>query len=163
MHVSRLTQLFVVLAIVLAWAGSGSSAADKKAGLVLSKMEKDIVDLTNKERAKQKLPPLKLNLLLFQTARKHSANMAKQNKLAHELDGKGPFDRMKAEGYDAPGGENCAAGQKTAAEAVAAWMADKGHREAILDEAFTAICVGAVPNAKGMLYYTQDFGKAKVE
>ena len=57
--------------------------------------------MTNKARAKEKLPPLKLNSVLTKVARAHSANMAKQEKMEHELDGKNPSQRIKEAGYAA--------------------------------------------------------------
>jgi uncharacterized protein YkwD len=47
--------------------------------------EKEVVDLTNLERKKKDLPPLKPNPLLYKIARDHSANMAKQRQMKHVL------------------------------------------------------------------------------
>jgi uncharacterized protein YkwD len=47
--------------------------------------EKEVVDLTNLQRKKKGLPPLKPNPLLFKIARDHSANMAKQRQMKHIL------------------------------------------------------------------------------
>ena len=44
--------------------------------------------------------PLKVNATLVKTARAHSENMAKQEKMAHQLDGKSVGDRTEAAGYD---------------------------------------------------------------
>src|SRR5437763_142357 len=79
---------------------ANAQQADKKAKpFTMSPMEKAIVDLTNKEREKKGLAAVKPNPQLFAAARAHSANMARQNKLAHVLDDKSHTDRMKAAGY----------------------------------------------------------------
>ena len=72
---------------------SGPARADK---FELSKDEQKLLELTNKEREKKKLSPLKPNPLLFKAARAHSANMARQEKMEHVLDGKGPGKRARA-------------------------------------------------------------------
>src|SRR5262245_36141646 len=61
--------------------------------------EKKILTLTNAERKKQDLPALEINPLLSKIARAHSANMAKQEKMAHDLDGKTPYQRLTDAGY----------------------------------------------------------------
>src|SRR5579871_6416930 len=65
----------------------------------LSENEQAVVDLTNAERKKAGLDPLKPNPKLFDAARSHVANMAKQDKLEHDLDGKTSADRVTAAGY----------------------------------------------------------------
>src|SRR5262249_15309394 len=69
--------------------------------------EKEVLALTNKEREKAGLPPLKANPVLCKVARAHSANIVKQMKPDHVLDGKSFADRIKDAGYRARlSGEN---------------------------------------------------------
>src|SRR5688572_9626074 len=75
----------------------GSPAQEAK--VELTKDERALLDLINKERAKEKLPSLKPNPVLMKLARDHSANMAKQEKMEHVLDGKTPGDRADDAGY----------------------------------------------------------------
>jgi uncharacterized protein (TIGR03000 family) len=126
----------------------------------ISETEKAILDLTNAERKKKDLPELKPNPKLFAAARKHSENMARLEKLAHELEGKKPSDRTKAAGY-AGGfiGENVAYGPTNAEEVVTGWMNSEGHRANLLNKNFTEIGIGVAKNEKGETYYTQVFGK----
>jgi uncharacterized protein YkwD len=126
----------------------------------LSPIEKKILDLTNQARTKAELPPLKPNAKLFQAARDHSANMARQGKMEHVLDGKNPAQRVDATGYNWNRiGENIAFGQNTRTEAVfQGWMESPLHRENILNRHFEEIGIGAVSHAKGEMYYTQVFG-----
>ena len=85
--------------------------------------------------------------------------MVSQNKLAHELDGKGPGERLQAVGYvGGAWGENIAAGQRTPAEALTSWMGSEGHRANILMPNYTEIGLGIIADGRGGYYYTQVFG-----
>src|SRR2546425_8671674 len=78
-----------------------------KSKFELTAEEQTLIDLTNQERKKEKLPALRPNETLVKVARAHSANMARQGKMEHVLDGKTPMQRIKASGYQAAwGGEN---------------------------------------------------------
>jgi uncharacterized protein YkwD len=135
--------------------------AEKK--VELSEDEKAVLDLTNEARTKAKLPPLKPNAVLFAVARAHSANMAKQEKMEHELDGETPADRVKSAKYAyAQLGENIAVGQNVShSEIVKMWMESLHHKENILNEAFQEIGLGLAKNDKGEVYYTQVFAKPR--
>ena len=97
---------------------------------------------------------------ICQLARAHSANMAKQEKMAHELDGKNPADRIKAAGYDYSYiAENIAVSDGESPEGIVkAWMDSKIHKENILNDKYTEIGIGVAKNDKGETYYTQEFG-----
>jgi uncharacterized protein YkwD len=139
------------------------AADDSAPKLELSAAEQAILDATNKEREKENLPALKPNPLLCEAARAHSANMAKQGKMEHELDGKTPADRIMAQGYEyAYFAENIAVSSGTShVGIVKAWMESKVHKENILNEKYTEIGIGVVKNDKGETYYTQEFGAPK--
>jgi uncharacterized protein YkwD len=129
--------------------------------LQLSKEEQTLLELTNKEREKEKLSPLEPNLLLFQAARGHSANMVKQGKMEHILDGKGPAQRVEALGYDYKRvGENVAWGEDgvTLETIMKGWMDSEGHRKNILNPDYAEIGLGIARDAKGEVYFTQVFG-----
>jgi uncharacterized protein YkwD len=129
--------------------------------LKMTAREKRIVELTNLERKKKDLKPLKPSALLFKVARDHSRNMAKQGKMEHVLDGKTPFQRLLAAGYDYRyAAENIGEGTDnvTAAEIMEEWMKSKKHRENILYPKLTEIGVGVIAGKKDLLYYTQVFG-----
>jgi len=129
----------------------------------LTPQEARVFELTNEEREKQKLKPYKLSPLLTRVAREHSANMAKQQKMDHKLDGKGPQDRLVAAGYKFLGwAENIYSGRDTpnaADQSVSWWMKSKFHRENILHPDLREIGVGIVRGQGGKLYFTQVFGK----
>ena len=131
----------------------------KKDEFKISAWEQEVIDLTNEERKKEKLNPLKPAPLLFASARKHSANMAKQDKLEHVLDDKTPKDRIVAEGYKyARISENIAKGQKSPKQVLESWMNSEGHRKNILTPELTEIGVGIEKNANGQIFWTQNFG-----
>src|SRR5437868_2107452 len=97
------------LLVTLALLGRAVSDEPKPPAFKLTNQEQTLLDLTNAERKKSDLAPLKPSALLFKAARAHSVNMAKQEKLDHELDGKTPFDRIKDVKYDyRAAGENIA-------------------------------------------------------
>jgi len=141
----------------------GTPAADDAPTLpeVLAALadEVSVVELTNAEREKAGLAPLKPNTRLFEAARGHAANMAAQDKLEHELDGKTPSERITAASYRwSRNGENIAWGPPTPKEVVAGWMDSPAHKANILNEEFTEIGVGVARNAKGERYWVQVFG-----
>ncbi len=137
-------------------------AADDKAEPKLSKEEQLLVDLTNKARAKEKLPEVKVNALLMKAAQGHSANMAKQHKLTHELDGKRVKDRLDDLKYDWElCGENVGNlnNLKLLQGLFDSWMKSPEHRKNILQKEFDEIGIALVHDPKGNLYYvTQVFG-----
>ena len=122
----------------------------------LSPEEKALLQLTNEARKKEGLPEVKVNAKLMKAARDHSANMAKHEKMAHELDDKKPADRLKDAGYMFGHlGENVAYGQPTAVEAMETWMKAEDHRANILGKDYVDIGLGAAKSAQGTMYWTE--------
>jgi uncharacterized protein YkwD len=152
-----MSRALILLAALAVAADDPRPAAPK-----LSADEQAVLDATNAERRKAGLGELRPSAKLFEVARRHSENMAKQDTLSHELDGKTMADRVKAAGYAyRAAGENVAFNQKTPTDAVAGWMASEGHRANILNGEFTEIGVGRATNADGKPYWTQVFGTPK--
>jgi uncharacterized protein YkwD len=156
------------LLTVVGFAGVGVTRAfadkDDKPAVKVSRDEKSIVDQTNAARAKEKLEGLTVNAQLMEAARAHAANMAKQRKFDHVLDGKKPVDRTKEAGYpSALVGENIAQTSRLSTQqAFKSWMESKGHRGNILSDKYNEIGVALSRDAKGTCYYVQVFGgKAK--
>ncbi len=131
--------------------------------------EKTLLDLVNEARKKEKLQPLKANAVLKQIARLHSENMAKQEKMAHQLDGKSVGDRTTAADYDyRVVRENLAAAEgdadtpaPTPKEIHDKWMESKGHKANLLDDRVTEVGIAIVVSKKGTYYYTQVFATAR--
>lgn len=135
----------------------------KDDGSELTADEKQILELTNEARAKEKLPPLKVNPQLTKIARLHSANMAKKGEMKHVLDGKNPAQRALDGGYNyATIGENIATSNGVPIKDIMeGWMSSKVHRDNILQPRFEEIGIAIARNDKGDLYYTQLFGRPR--
>ncbi|MCL1631130.1 CAP domain-containing protein [Sporolactobacillus sp. CPB3-1] len=126
----------------------------------LNAYEQKVVDLTNQERTKAGLQPLKAdNSALSKMARAKSQDMRDKNYFDHQSPTYGsPFDMMKKYGISyKSAGENIAAGQKTPEEVVQGWMNSPGHRANILNASFTTIGVGYVEGGSYGSYWTQEF------
>ncbi|SER34766.1 uncharacterized protein, YkwD family [Gracilibacillus ureilyticus] len=125
----------------------------------LSQFEQQVVALTNAERQKQGLAPLKIDTELSKVARVKSQDMATNGYFSHNSPTYGsPFDMMKQFGINyRTAGENIAKGQQSPEEVVKAWMNSEGHRANILNANFTHIGVGYVAN--GDVWTQQFIGK----
>jgi uncharacterized protein YkwD len=131
----------------------------------MSKDERTLLDLVNQERAKEKLPPLKPNPLLFKAARGHSANMAKQGKMEHILDKKKPAERVAATGYNwGKVTENLITADQRGVpleKIVKGWMDSPLHKENLLGKDVIDTGLGIATNGKGEVYYTQVFARPR--
>ena len=136
-----------------------SGSNDEQAESDLNQFEQEVVDLTNQEREKQGLAPLKIDTELSKSAREKSRDMQENGYFDHNSPTYGsPFDMMEAFGIDyQTAGENIAKGQPTPEEVVNAWMNSEGHRENILNGSFTHIGVGY--NEDGNVWTQQFIGK----
>ncbi|MGM8213169.1 CAP domain-containing protein [Virgibacillus sp. W0430] len=122
----------------------------------LSQFEIQVVELTNNERAKQGLAPLKIDTALSKVAREKSRDMAVNGYFDHNSPTYGsPFDMMRSYGISyRTAGENIAKGQRTPQEVVTGWMNSPGHRANILNGNYTHIGVGYVKQGN---HWTQQF------
>ncbi|MGE5342312.1 MAG: CAP domain-containing protein [Candidatus Omnitrophota bacterium] len=138
-------------------------------------MEKQILTLTNQERAKDGLKTLSGEPNLSTIARFHSEDMAKRNYFSHiDPDKKGPFDRVAKmhRRFIGTGGENIVMITKTVPDPstlarymVDEWMGSPGHRANILNDEDALLGVGCaevqcqVKNGSfTKIYATQVFG-----
>jgi uncharacterized protein YkwD len=152
---------------------AGLSAADQVTVRVLAPAGAEsaaerVVYLTNLERRANGLAPLKGQSNLAAAALAHAEDMAALDYFAHQsADGRSPWDRLEASGYDySAAGENIAAGYPTPEAVMEGWMASPGHRANILDASFRELGVGHVreegdtfPGPYGYGdYWVQDFG-----
>jgi uncharacterized YkwD family protein/spore coat assembly protein SafA len=106
-------------------------------------VEREVIRLTNIERQKHGLQPLKENWELSRVARHKTWEMREQGYLSHNSRSGTPFQMMKAYGikYNSAG-ENIAKGQRSAQEVVQAWLNSEGHRKNMLSPNYTQIGVG---------------------
>lgn len=150
---------------------------------LIAEIEREIVRLTNLERASEGLPPLSADPALGAIARAHSRDMVTRDFFSHESpDGDGPSERAEKAGYgvrkpaeeeEAEGlGENIGQvplgmvediglvthdAQRIAAAQVWSWMDSRGHRNNILSEDYERIGVGVAYDGKGIYFCTQLF------
>jgi uncharacterized protein YkwD len=126
-----------------------------------------VVELTNAERAKVGCAALIVNNTLATVAQNHAVDMGQNDYFSHtSLDGRSPFDRMRAAGYRyTAAAENIAAGYQTPESVVAGWMNSSGHRTNILNCNYTQTGVGYFlenPDSGSVNYYhywVQNFGR----
>ena len=108
-------------------------------------------------------PALKRDTKLDTTAQAHSVDMATRNYFSHtSLDGKSPFDRMRAAGYNfSAAAENIAAGNAAAADTVKQWLNSPGHCANLMSATYvdTGIGYGYSATSTYKHYWTQNFGK----
>jgi uncharacterized protein YkwD len=155
-----------LLLLVLLLVPLASETENKAARVELNDDEKALLEMLNRSRAEAKLPPLKLNAKLCKIARAHSANMLKQKKLDHELDGKRVKHRAADAGYDYRIiAENIAYGENerekepiTLKEIHDGWMKSAAHRKNILNKRFEEVGLGVAGDKKALIYFTQVFG-----
>jgi uncharacterized protein YkwD len=149
----------VILTIAACLVGAqGTDSADK--------FRDTLHDKVNALRAKEGLLPLTRNDKLDAAAQKHAENMARQDKMAHELDGKRSVDRVQKEEYAASVvAENIAQvtlrGTNTPAAVVDAWHNSPGHYRNIKLDAVTETGLGAAKSKSGKWYYCQVFAAPK--
>ncbi|MFJ7826405.1 CAP domain-containing protein [Psychrobacillus sp. NPDC096623] len=115
-----------------------------------------VVDLTNKERAKAGLKALQIDTKLTQSAQAKSQDMKNKNYFSHTSPTYGsPFDQMKSMGITyKSAAENIAMGQRSPQEVVEGWMNSPGHKANIMNASFTHIGVGLSDSG---YYWTQQF------
>lgn len=129
---------------------AGQSTAD------IGQIAMQVIDLTNKERQKNGLPPLKADASLSRVAQAKSNDMNAKHYFSHTSPTYGsPFDMMRDFGVTyRSAGENIAMGQPTAQQVVTAWMNSEGHRKNILSPNYTNIGVGYTKSGN---YWSQMF------
>ncbi|KGX90704.1 hypothetical protein N781_06455 [Pontibacillus halophilus JSM 076056 = DSM 19796] len=122
-------------------------------------IEREVIRLTNEERAKQGLSTLQADWEVSRVARYKSRDMRDQNYFSHQSPTFGsPFDMMKDFNVSyTRAAENIAAGQTTAQSVVDSWMNSAGHRKNILDPNLTYIGVGYAKGGSYGHYWTQMF------
>lgn len=128
---------------------------------VLGAWEQEIVDLTNAERARAGLPPLRVNARLVQAAAIQANQMSQLDRMAHTLTGaEHPtlFDRLRFVSYGSGGGENVAFNYRDPRDVMLGWMYSSSHRANILRASYREIGVAVAYNAEGLPYFAQVFG-----
>jgi len=136
-----------------------------------SQAEREILGLTNQARAQARTcgdrrfnaaPPLAWIPELGDTALAHSRDMANRNFFRHRgTDGSDVGDRARGQGYQwRRVGENIAAGQGSAEQAVSAWLSSPPHCANVMKPEFAHMgaAYAVNPNSDRTIYWTQVFG-----
>lgn len=122
-------------------------------------LEKEVVRLTNNERAKAGLAPLTYDWELSRVARIKSEDMRDNNYFSHYSPTYGdPYVMMRDFGFTfSKAGENLAARQDTPEKVVDNLMSSDSHRENILNPNFKRMGVGYANGGYLTHYWTQWF------
>lgn len=153
-------EIWIVLAAPLALQGG------KDASTVTARM----LELVNETRSggrscgRRKFAaagPLRRDAALERAALAHAQDMAAHSNLGHEgSDGGMPADRATRAGYTWRSvAENVAAGQTTADEVVATWLASPGHCENLMNPRYTdtGLAFAVAPASEKGIYWVQIF------
>lgn len=107
-------------------------------GVSSSITHEELLELTNQEREKIGVNPLRLDPDLSSAASMKALDMFERDYWSHTApDGTTPWSFIKQAGYDyVYAGENLARGFSNANDVVAAWMASSDHRENMLSGNF---------------------------
>jgi uncharacterized protein YkwD len=121
-------------------------------------LEKEMLDLVNKERQANGLNPLAPDPELTEVARKHSTDMFARGYFAHDTpEGLSPFDRMHAANVRfTTAGENLALAP-TLPLAHTGLMNSPGHRANILRPQFGRVGIGVMDGGMRGLMISQEF------
>lgn len=125
----------------------------------ISAFNQQVLDLTNAQRAKAGLSPLKYNAALSNVATLKSQDMRDKNYFSHTSPTYGsPFAMMDKFGISYTyAGENIAAGYSTPQAVVTGWMNSPGHRQNILNSNYNQIGIGYAAGGSYGHYWTQMF------
>ncbi|MFW6161461.1 MAG: CAP domain-containing protein [Planctomycetota bacterium] len=123
-----------------------------------ARLEKQMLELVNRDRAKHKLPALAWRDDVARVARVHSLDMKTHHFMDHKSPRTGrPADRLEAAKIPFRGaGENIASA-RTVRKGQALLMASPKHRKNVLSPEFTHLGVGIVRRGDGRLLMTQLF------
>ncbi|KQT94670.1 hypothetical protein ASG49_07505 [Marmoricola sp. Leaf446] len=137
----------------------------------MSAPEAEVLRLVNQARAVSRtcgdatypaVGPLRPEPRLTLASRAHAQDMGQQGYFDHDsLDGRSPWDRARAAGYPNANAENIAAGQRTPAAVVQAWITSAGHCRNIMTGGPRDLGVGlaVVPGSRYGYYWVQVFGR----
>jgi uncharacterized protein YkwD len=144
---------------------SESTSPTRPVGTITSPVADLIADLSNARRRTADVGELVTNAQLMRAAQLHADQMASLRITGHHIP-QAPYphlrDRVSAAGYKwASIGENLAAGQTSAEEAVESWMESPSHRRNLLSGDFTEIGTGFATDLYGRRYFVQVFGRPR--
>lgn len=134
--------LTLALSLVAAAPAETADQPAAQAAVDLHPVEDALIDRTNQERRRFGLRPLRLDLGLLRSARRHGSWMARSRNLRHT-------SAMVA--------ENIAMGQQSSSEAVQSWMNSPGHRANMLNASYSRVGAAAYTANNGQVYWCIQF------
>ncbi len=148
-----------------------SPGAHAEALRELGPYEYEFFVLLNEHRAAHGVGPVRAERVLNQVARDYAAFMAETGCFDHTAcDGKEPWDRMCAGGYEpacsgTDSGENIAAGQWSGRDVFEAWRESPGHNENMLRPNYRVVGIGRVETGDDRLptYWVNVFAGTPTE
>lgn len=167
LHTSMLST-YLVVAILLVFVSKKVPAFSNVLGIATDITVQKLFSLTNEERVKANLPPLKENSELSQAAEKKAAHMFQKDYWSHFApDGTSPWDFIKQSGYQYEfAGENLAKNFLFSKNVVDAWMNSPTHRENIVRKEYSEVgyaVVNGMLNGEETTLVVQMFGTPLVK
>lgn len=163
-----LTALLVSLFALSACDLPGTTTGDGASGVTVYRINKrierkipgNVLEAVNSLRAAKGLDPVELSPELTVAARRHSADMAKQNRPWHwGSDGSSPIDRVADAGFSGRFlGENISETYEDELLTVAAWVEEAETRDVILNPDAKFMGISWYQEPTGKLWWTQVFG-----
>lgn len=126
--------------------------------------ERRVIELCNIERENRGIPLLEEEDALMNLARIKAQDMIDENYFSHTSPKYGNnFSMLNSFKINyMAAAENIAEGQITPEEVVGCWMGSEIHRENILNNLFTKVGVGTAMDENGVIIWTQEFIKPKL-
>ncbi|MDL2307763.1 CAP domain-containing protein [Desulfovibrio sp. OttesenSCG-928-C06] len=143
----------------LYWCAVSVEPRNFKTYAELEAFRKEVLSLTNAERAKHGLAALKSDTALDKVGDARAGELLRYYDGEHLRPDKRKWSTILAE-YKISWkycGENISRGQKTPKEAVTGWMNSPGHKANILNKNYTHLGVGVRMTSNGDLYWSQNF------
>jgi uncharacterized protein YkwD len=156
----RLIGAFALVAAVAIGLATPAGAASKKIGDGTSNAAgsvSEVLGTINAERRARHVRMLRLDRALCRIAREHALDMVQHRYFAHySLDGRSPFDRMRAHHYRfGYAGENLALDVDTRSASEALWLSQE-HRSNLLGPHYANVGIATVP-VDGEVIVVEDF------
>lgn len=126
-----------------------------------SRLEDQVFQLVNLERAEAGLPPVVIDPALQKIAADYACRMIDDGFFGHRnpASGYGPGERAMIGKYSFFAvGENLAAGQETTADVMRVWMESPSHKAIILDERWSELGIAVRLGGRYSIYWVQVFG-----
>lgn len=166
-HPHGLAWLVMLTLIFSIWAKSLAQATPTVLGYSSAITVEQLLELTNRERTRQGLDPLKLNTVLTDAATQKGNDMLEKDYWAHvSPTGEQPWAFFSKAGYAyLYAGENLARDFTDAQSVVSAWMASPTHRENILNPHYQDIGFAIMDgdlSGNDTILIIQEFGKPRL-